>query len=115
MYAEQTTNYDKLRAGEFPVVQDVVTIASGANLVKGSVLALAETGKYGLATGSSAIAVGKLAILLEDAPAATEDKAALVAYTGEFNTAALTFGDGATAAINKLNARVQGIYFKTTI
>ena len=115
MYSEQTTNYDNLKAGEYPVVQDVVTIASGAALSKGSVLALGSNGKYSLAAGTTAIAAGKLAILLEDADAASADKTALVALTGEFNEAAVTFGEGATIAINKVNATAQGIFFKKVI
>lgn len=115
MYTAQITNYENLKAGEFPVVQDVVTIASGATLAKGSVLVRGVSGKYSLISGSDAGSVGAFAILLEDCDASTADASAMVAYTGEFAISALTFGEGATAVINKANALVQGLYFKTAL
>jgi len=117
MYASQTTEYEKLVAGEYPVVQTVVTIAGAAELVAGTVLVEGNTaGTYAKLAGSTAGAVGKLAILLEDVNVAADASVtARAALTGEFNQAALVFGAGANLAINKTNMIAQGIFAKAVV
>lgn len=117
MYDAQTTEYDKLVAGDYPVAQTVVTIAGAATLVAGTVLVEGNTaGTYAKLSGSTAGAVGKLAILLEDVDVADGSSVkALAALTGEFNKDALVFGDGSTLAINKTNMIAQGIFAKAVV
>lgn len=117
MYTAQTTEYDKLVAGDYPVAQTVVTIAGAATLVAGTVLVEGNTaGTYAKITGSTAGTTGKFAILLEDVDVAADASVkALAALTGEFNKDALVFGTSATLAINKTNMIAQGIFAKAVV
>lgn len=117
MYTAQTTEYDKLVAGDYPVAQTVVTIAGAATLVAGTVLVEGNTaGTYAKITGSTAGTTGKFAILLEDVDVAADASVkALAALTGEFNKDALVFGTSANLAINKTNMIAQGIFAKAVV
>jgi len=117
MYTAQTTEYDKLVAGDYPVAQTVVTIDGAATLVAGTVLVEGNTaGTYAKITGSTAGTTGKFAILLEDVDVAADASVkALAALTGEFNKDALVFGSSATLAINKTNMIAQGIFAKAVV
>lgn len=117
--ATETYSYDNMIAGEFPVVTERVTIASGADLKRGTILGIVTaSGKYAAAdstdTGSSATGTAApKAILLEDAAAGSADVAnVLVAYTGEFNTASLIAKTGSTVAGFKAALREVGIFVK---
>lgn len=113
----ETYNYDKLFAGSSQHVADSVTIASGQNLVRGTVLGrVTASGKF--IESLSAAGDGSEtpdAILLEDCDASAADKVAPVAFTGEFNQDALTIGTGHTAASIKQGLRDKGIFLKTTV
>lgn len=117
MYQAQTTDYEKLIAGDFPVAQAVVNIAGAATLTAGSVLVEGDTaGTYALLSGSDAGTTGKFAVLLQDVSVPADGSAkVLVALTGEFNSAALVFGEGATLAINKNNMIAQSIFAKAVV
>lgn len=120
--ASENQNYDKLIGGEFPVVTERVTIASGANLKRGTILGVVTaSGKYVAAdstdTGESATGTkDPKAILLEDAAAASADVSnVLVALTGEFNSAALIAKTGSTVAGFKDALRALCIFEKTVM
>lgn len=120
--ATETQTYDNLIAGEFPIVTERVTIASGADLQRGTILGIVSaSGKYAAAdstdTGNDATGTASpKAILLEDAKAASADKAnVLVALTGEFNAAKLIAKTGSTVAGFKDGLRALGIFEKTVI
>ena len=113
----ETNTYDGLVAGCFPIVTERVTIASGANLTKGTILGVVTaSGKYAAAdsTASSAGNNVPAAILLEDAAAA--DAVALVALTGEFNGAKLIAKrDGDTVSGFKAGLRAASIFVKSVV
>lgn len=77
-----------------------VTIAAGANLTAGAVLGqITSGGKYALsASAANDGSQVPVAILGEDAAAASADAVAFVYYVGAFRESALTFGAGHTAA-----------------
>ncbi len=105
---------DNLIAGEYPRVERVVTIASGANLTKGAVLGkITASGKYKLSASASADGSEVPdAILAETATAASADVQAVVYFAGEFNELALTLGTGHTAASIKAGLRDKNIYLR---
>ncbi|HYD87119.1 MAG TPA: head decoration protein [Vitreimonas sp.] len=95
-----------------PVSGEMVTIASGANLVAGDALGqITASGKYikslsAAVDGSQAI----VAVLAEDCDASGGDKSAFVYYTGEFNENKIGFGTGHTAAANRRALAQKGIH-----
>lgn len=105
---------DNLIAGEYPQIQRLVTIASGADLAKGSVLGkITASGKFKLsASASSDGSQTPDAILAEAAPAAGADIQAVVYFAGEFNELALTLGAGHTIDAIRPTLRSKNIYLR---
>lgn len=110
---------ENLFAGEFPVVEKKITIASGAgNLAAGSVIALNTDGK-GVLVDSAAGTTGDIrrtpiGILRHAAAAASADAQAMVCLTGDFNRAALTFGGTDTADDHEAALRALCIFIHKT-
>ena len=108
---------DGLAAGDFPIRTLKVTIASGTNAVRGSLLgSITASGKYVV----SAAAAGDgsqtpKAILAEDVDATGGDKEGIVYVSGDFNATALTYGAGHTAASVKDGLRDANIYLHTPV
>ena len=120
--ATENQTYDNLIAGEFPIVTERVTIASGADLKRGTILGIVTaSGKYAAAdstdTGNTATGTATpKAVLLEDATAESADASnVLVALTGEFNSAKLIAKTGSTVAGFKDGLRTVGIFEKSVI
>lgn len=113
----ETFTYDDILAGDFPQVTESVTIITGQNLVRGTVLGkITASGKF--TTSLSASSDGSQtpdAILLEDCDATSADKVAPVALSGEFNQNALTIGTGHTAASIKAGLRAKSIFLKDSV
>lgn len=111
----ETFTPDKLIGGEYPVVTDIVTILTGQNLIRGTLLGkITATGKYtkcdsAAVDGSQTPAV----ILAEDCDASAADKQAVVCLSGAFNQAAVTFGGADTAATHRTILRDLNIYLKS--
>jgi hypothetical protein len=85
--------------GDFPILTAVVTIASGADLARGSVLGRVTVGgKFQLAADGSDGSEVPAAILATAAKAASGDVTATVYLTGQFDESKLTFGTNQTAA-----------------
>lgn len=107
---------DLLIAGDFPRVTDTVTIASGQNLVRGSVLGqITASGKYVLALSASADgSQTPVAILADDVNATAGDTLGGIFLTGEFDANAVTLGAGITAAAAKAALRAVSIFLKLT-
>ena len=103
---------DDLFAGDYPVVGRKVTILSGQNVARGSVLGkITASGKFilsddGAVDGSQTPDV----ILAEDVDASGGDKEGVVYLSGHFNDAALTFGGAHTAASTRDGLRDKNIY-----
>lgn len=120
--ATETTSYDNLLAGVFPVVTEKVTIASGENLKRGTILGIVTaSGKYVAAdstdTGGGATGTADpKAILLADVDASAADVEGVdVALSGEFNAAKLIAKAGSTVAGFKEGLREVSIFVKNVI
>lgn len=87
-----------LIAGDYPVAHRTVTIAAGANLVRGAVLGrVTNDDQYKLsASGASDGSQHPVAVLAEDAAAAEGTVTAPVYVSGEFAADKLVFGTGHT-------------------
>lgn len=110
----ETYTPDNLMAGAFPVVTESVTITSGQNLARGSVLGkVTATGNYILC--DAAAVDGSQApthILLQAVDASLAAAPGLVALSGEFNEDQITLGGTTTAANVKAALRALNIYLK---
>lgn len=107
--------HDNLIGGDVVgAVTESITLDTG-NLTRGALLGrITATGKWVLSL--SAAADGSQtprAILAEDADATAADVVTIAYMSGEFNTAAMTFGAGHTAASVKDGLRGLGIFLKT--
>jgi len=113
----ETYTPDKLLAGDYPVVTDIVTIASGQNLTRGALLGkITATGKYALCdSAASDGSQAPLAILAEDADASAADAQATVYLSGAFNENAVTFGGTDTADTHRAALRDLNIYLKKSV
>jgi hypothetical protein len=103
---------DRLIAGDTPIVTRAVTLLSGQNLTRGSVIGrITSGGKYilSLSAASDGSQTPDL-ILAEDCDASAGDKTALAYVTGEFNESALVIGTAHTAATIREGLRVKGIH-----
>ena len=110
----ETFTPDKLIAGDYPVVTDIVTIDTGA-LVRGTCLGkITATGKY-IKCDSTAVdgSQAPAAILAEDADATSADVTATVYLSGAFNQDAVVFGGTDTAATHRAALRNLNIYLKS--
>lgn len=116
-FSSATRAHDNLLAGDFPRVEETVTILSGETRSRGDLLGkVTASGKWvlSLAAASDGSEVPR-AILLEDVDASGGDKDGPVARTGEFNEAAVTFGTGHTVASTREGLAEKSIYLKTTV
>lgn len=109
--------HDNLIAGDaVNMVTESIVLDTG-NLTRGALLGrITASGKYVLSL--SAAEDGSqtpVAILAEDTDATSADKTTVAYLTGEFNTAAMTFGTGHTAASVKAGLRDLGIFLKTNL
>lgn len=111
----ETYTPDKLIAGDYPLVTDVITILSGENLTRGTCLGkITSSGKYVICNtaGTDDGRRAPFAILAEDCDASGGDKQALVFLSGAFNESAITFGGTDTATTHRAALRNLNIYLK---
>lgn len=114
----ETFTPDKLLAGDYPVVTDVVTILSGENLARGTCLGkITASGKHVIVNtaGTDDGRRAPVAILAEDCDASGGDKQAVVYLSGAFNEGAVTFGGTDTAATHRVALRDLNIYLKKAV
>lgn len=110
---------DNLLAGySVPAITESIVVASGAGVLKrGTLLGkVTASGKY--IVSASAAADGSqtpVAVLAEDIDATAADVTTVSYLSGEFNTAAITFGAGHTAASVKAGLRDLNIYLLTNL
>ena len=116
--AAGTLNWDNLLSGDaaVPAVTESIVVDTG-NLARGALLGrITATGKWIL---SAAAAVDgsqtPRAILAEPTDATAADVVTVGYVTGQFNTAAITFGAGHTAASVKDGLAALGIFLKTNV
>ena len=108
---------DNLIAGDaVNIVTESIVVDTGV-LKRGTVLGrITATGKWVLsASASTDGSEVPRAILAEDADATAADITTVGYLTGEFNTNAMTFGTGHTAASVKDGLRDLGIFLKTNL
>lgn len=108
-----STTADNLFAGEFPRVSILATI-TGGKFERGAILGkITASGKCtsctSAATDGSKDVYG---ILAETVDASAEDKQAVVYLSGEFNSAALSVGEGYTVAGLVDTLRAKSIFIK---
>lgn len=116
--ADETFTYKNLFAGDFDVVTEAVTVASGAGVLKaGTVLGKITTGGKCVKVDSSKSDGSQtpFGVLAEDIDATSADVATVAYLSGEFNAAALTFGGTDTAATHKAALRDLNIYVRTAV
>lgn len=110
----ETFTPDKLLAGDYPAVTDIVVIDTGV-LTRGTLLGkITATSKY-IKCDSTAVdgSAAPIAILAEDVDATAGDVNAVVYLSGAFNQSAVTFGGTDTAATHRVALRNLNIYLKT--
>ncbi|MFA6020867.1 MAG: head decoration protein [Rhodospirillales bacterium] len=108
---------DSLLAGDFDIVSGSVTLISGQNLARGSVLGIitaSNKATLSLAASADGSQVPNC-ILADDVDASGGDAVAPIYKTGEFNEAALTIGTGHTAASIRETLRGNSIFLKSVM
>lgn len=110
--------HPNLFAGDFPRVEDKLTVADGAgNLTAGAVLALDGSGNGVLVDSGNATPSiqSPHAILAQDIDASTTGGEVIVYLAGHFNESELTFGGTDTVADHRAALRQLGIYLGTNV
>lgn len=111
--SQGTHSYPNLFAGDFPRVEEVGTIVSGAgDLSAGTVLGkITASGKLQPVDDSKADgSENPYAVLAQDADASEADADAVTYLSGHFNEDALTFGGDDGIADHRAALRGLGIY-----
>lgn len=109
---------DELIAGDYPVVTDIITVLSGENLARGTVLGrISASGKHVIvnSAGTDDGRRAPVAILAEACDASGGDKQALVYLSGAFNEGKCVFGGTDTAATHRAALRDLNIYLKKSV
>jgi hypothetical protein len=114
----ETYTPDTLLAGDYPVVTDIITLLTGEDLVRGTLLGkISASGKYvicdtdGTDDGRRTPAV----ILAEDCHADGADAQAVIYLSGAFNENAVTFATGEDADDHRVALRNLNIYLKKAV
>lgn len=114
----ETYTPDKLLAGDYPAVTDVVTVLSGQNLTRGACLGkVTASGKHVIcdSAGTDDGRRSPVAILAEDCNASGGDAQAVVYLSGAVSESAVTFGGTDTATTHRVALRNLNIYLKKTV
>ena len=100
-----------------PTVSRAITLVSGQNLKRGSVLGKITTGgKYTLALSASSDGSQVPAVILaEDCNASGGDKQTVAYFHGTFDENACTYGTGTTPANAREPLRDVGIHLQSSI
>lgn len=114
----ETYTPDKLLAGDYPVVTDIVTILQGEVLARGACLGkITASGKHVIcnSAGTDDGRRAPVAILAEAVDATAGDKQAEVYLSGAFNEEAVAFGGTDTATTHRAALRDLNIYLKKAV
>jgi hypothetical protein len=108
---------DNLIAGDFPMITEELTILTGNNLKRGTVLGkITASGKcVAVDSTKSDGSQTPSAVLSEDADASAGDKQACAYLTGEFSASALIFGGTDVVATHKTALRTLSIFAKNIL
>lgn len=115
--AEGTYKPDLLIGGDHPIRTLGVTVVSGQNLTRGALVGKITTGgkvtlSLSASSDGSQVPYG---ILGEDIDATGGDKVSFVYVSGDFNSLAMTFGTGHTAASVRDGLRDKSIYLHDAV
>ena len=110
-------NYDNLFSGDYPVVTESVTILSGQNLVRGTVLGIVTaSGKAKVVDSSQSDgSQNPCSVLADDVDASSADVVSASYLSGEFNTNKLIVGGTDTVAQHKSAMRILNMYQQDTV
>ncbi len=113
--ADGSITPDNLLSGEFPRLSRIVTVMGQATLIAGTVLGkITADGRYRISeTASRDGSEQPDAILAEAIDLSHGDVQASVYLTGEFNSNALTLGNGHTLASVTSACRMRSIFFRS--
>lgn len=120
MHASGVTDHgsaplDRLIAGEFPRIEEKVTIAGGAALERGALLGrVTASGVYTLSLEAAEDGSETPVAILAHDIAASDDEA-LVYRTGEFNEAAVIYGAGHDADSVRDGLAAVQIWLRRTV
>ena len=108
---------DNLFAGDFPVVTESITVITGQDLDRGTLLGqITASGKWNksLSAASDGSQTPR-AILAAAVDASLADKTGAAYVSGEFNQNQIIYGTGHTAASVKIALKALSIFLKDTI
>jgi hypothetical protein len=117
-YTSQSgTTPDQLLVGEQPVLSRNITLISGQNVTRGTILGkITASGKY--TTSLSASSDGSQTpdcIAAHDCDASSADAVTVAYFTGGFNELRVTLGTGHTLAAIREGLRAKGIHLLKVI
>lgn len=116
-FTSESYDPDRLIAGDLKLITRDVTIISGQNLVRGTVLGkITASGKYNksLSTANDGSET-PVAILADDVDASAGDKEGPIYEQGEFNDTEITLGASHTVASVRDGLRALGIHLKSPV
>ena len=116
-YVSSPFNYDRLVAGDYPLVTRSVVLLAGENRLRGTLLGkISVGGKYRLSlTASVDGSEVPDAILAKDTDASAADLTTVVYLSGEFNEEAVVYGTAHTKASVADGLRDKNIYLKAPV
>lgn len=116
-YTQEEFNWDRLLAGDYPIMSRSAILLSGENRTKGAVLGrITVGGKYKLSVAADIDgSQDPVAILAKDTNAAAGDVVTIVYESGEFSEEALVFGTGHTKDSVRDGLRNLNIYLKAPV
>lgn len=116
-YTPEEFNWDRLLAGDYPIMSRSATLISGENRTKGAVLGrITASGKYKLSVAAAGDGSEvPIAILSKNTDASAGDVVTIIYESGEFNEEALTFGAGHTKDSVRDGLRNLNIYLKSPV
>jgi len=113
----ETFDWKDILAGPFPLVSTEVTVLSGSNLKRGTVLGLITASQKVVAVDDAAVDGSEIvhAVLSADVDATAGDLVGPAFLTGEFDSEKMIFGGGPDVIADHIvNARAKSIFFKKT-
>jgi hypothetical protein len=108
---------DNLIAGDFPLVTQSITIAAGQTLERGAVLGrISANGQYVLSQVKASDGSESPNVVLAQNIDTTDGESEATCYlSGQFNSAALTFGAGHTTGSAMHTLRQLNIYISESV
>lgn len=113
----QQYNPSNLIAGQFPLITQTIKVASGQVLTRGAVLGQISTSNLFVLSQAAANdgSENPSVVLAEDVDASQGDVETICYLSGQFNTKALTLGEGHTPEKFIKQLRLLNIYLSNSI